>query len=62
MELFKKHLYWLKKQDSNHDDDIEDVDIPHEFLCPITHEIMREPVKCSGKKNYYNFIIRKHDN
>lgn len=50
METFKRHLYWLKKQDTNRIDIVEDVDVPHEFLCPITHEIMREPVQCSGKK------------
>ncbi|KAF7996737.1 hypothetical protein HCN44_002383 [Aphidius gifuensis] len=59
MELFKKHLYWLKKQDSNHDDNIEDVDIPHEFLCPITHEIMREPVKCSDGFIYEKAAINE---
>ena len=31
-----------------------DVDIPHEFLCPITHEIMHDPVLCSGKGNTFH--------
>jgi len=30
-----------------------DVDIPHEFLCPITHEIMHDPVLSSGKGNTF---------
>lgn len=28
------------------------MNIPHEFLCPITHEIMREPVTCSDGFTY----------
>lgn len=28
------------------------MDVPHEFLCPITHEIMREPVTCSDGYSY----------
>lgn len=30
----------------------KDCEIPHEFLCPITHEIMREPVTCSDGFTY----------
>ena len=33
-----------------------DVDIPHEFLCPITHEIMHDPVLCSGKGNTFHAL------
>lgn len=47
-------LKWLKQGDlhlqrlySN-----ENVEIPYEFLCPITHEIMREPVTCSDGFTY----------
>ena len=48
-ETFKTQLYWLKQENMSRTESIDDVDVPHEFLCPITHEIMREPVKCSGK-------------
>lgn len=47
-------LKWLKQGDlqvqrlySN-----ESVEIPYEFLCPITQEIMREPVICSDGFTY----------
>lgn len=50
MEAFKTQLYWLKREDSDTMEIlVDDTDIPHEFLCPITHEIMKEPVRCSGK-------------
>lgn len=49
----KKQLYWLKREDCNTIENIDESEIPHEFLCPITHEIMKEPVQCSGK----NIII-----
>lgn len=46
-----EELKWLKKLQL----DIQGfctVDIPEEFLCPITHEIMREPVTCSDGFTY----------
>lgn len=49
MEILKKQLYWLKREDCNIMENIDESEIPHEFLCPITHEIMKEPVQCSGK-------------
>lgn len=49
MEILKKQLYWLKREDCNVMENIDESEIPHEFLCPITHEIMKEPVQCSGK-------------
>lgn len=49
LEIFKKQLYWLKQEDTNRTENIEDIEIPYDYLCPITHEIMREPVQCSGK-------------
>lgn len=33
------------------------IDIPHDFLCPITHEIMREPVICSDGYTYEKSAI-----
>lgn len=47
-EIFKRQLYWLRKEDSNVTEITDETEIPHEFLCPITHEIMKEPVQCSG--------------
>ncbi|KAJ8966312.1 hypothetical protein NQ314_003577 [Rhamnusium bicolor] len=32
--------------------DLGNLKIPHEYLCPITHEIMREPVTCSDGFTY----------
>lgn len=49
VEILKKQLYWLKREDCNITENIDESEIPHEFLCPITHEIMKEPVQCSGK-------------
>lgn len=30
----------------------QNLKIPHDYLCPITHEIMREPVTCSDGYTY----------
>jgi hypothetical protein len=46
-------LYWLRKEDKGIPEVPVDVDIPHEFLCPITHEIMHDPVLSSGKGNTF---------
>jgi hypothetical protein len=48
-EKLNLHLYWLRKEDKGIPEVPLDMDIPHEFLCPITHEIMHDPVICSGK-------------
>lgn len=66
-ETFKRQLYWLKRENMSRTEEtsIDDTDVPHEFLCPITHEVMREPVKCSGiletisrvKKNRISSVI-----
>lgn len=40
------------KQDELHFSTAMTSEIPHEFLCPITHEIMREPVTCSDGFTY----------
>ena len=55
LDMFRKQLYWLKREDSNITLVTEETEIPDEFLCPITHEIMREPVKCSGTV-YLNYF------
>ncbi|XP_050306256.1 WD repeat, SAM and U-box domain-containing protein 1-like isoform X2 [Anthonomus grandis grandis] len=50
-EIMTRELKWLKKVEVQ----IErppSIDIPEEFLCPITHEIMREPVTCSDGFTY----------
>jgi U-box domain. len=48
------HLYWLRKEDKGIPEVPVGVDIPHEFLCPITHEIMHDPVLCSGNDNTFH--------
>lgn len=53
----KKQLYWLKREDCNIIENIDESEIPHEFLCPITHEIMKEPVQCSGKNVVMNRLL-----
>ncbi|CAH1163015.1 unnamed protein product [Phaedon cochleariae] len=52
-EKLTKELRWLKKG-THMAEPFEDrlTDIPHEFLCPITHEVMREPVTCSDGYTY----------
>ncbi|KDR17621.1 WD repeat, SAM and U-box domain-containing protein 1 [Zootermopsis nevadensis] len=46
------HLYWLRNEDKGIPEVPVDTDIPHEFLCPITHEIMHDPVICSDGFTY----------
>ncbi|XP_076226108.1 WD repeat, SAM and U-box domain-containing protein 1 isoform X2 [Nomia melanderi] len=59
-ELFKTQLYWLKREDSNIvEASIDDAEVPHEFLCPITHEIMKEPVRCSDGFTYERAAINE---
>ncbi|XP_015111511.1 WD repeat, SAM and U-box domain-containing protein 1 [Diachasma alloeum] len=59
LEEFKRQLYWLKREDSHRWENLEDIDLPHEFLCPITHEIMREPVQCSDGFIYEKAAINE---
>ncbi|XP_043263892.1 WD repeat, SAM and U-box domain-containing protein 1-like [Colletes gigas] len=59
-EAFKTQLYWLKREDSNAVEvPIDGAEIPHEFLCPITHEIMKEPVLCSDGFTYERAAINE---
>jgi len=37
----------------------EDQDVPEEFLCPINHQIMQNPVMCSDGHNYEREAIEK---
>lgn len=50
-EKLTKEIHWLKTIETK-TESLETVNIPHEFLCPITHEIMREPVTCSDGYTY----------
>ncbi|KAG5864464.1 hypothetical protein JTB14_030505 [Gonioctena quinquepunctata] len=50
VERLSKEIRWLKRGEMKMDS--HSLNIPHEFLCPITHEIMREPVKCSDGHTY----------
>ncbi|XP_071867920.1 uncharacterized protein isoform X3 [Bombus fervidus] len=59
-EAFKTQLYWLKREDNNSSEiPIDDSEISHEFLCPITHEIMKEPVQCSDGFTYEKAAINE---
>ncbi|XP_043686565.1 WD repeat, SAM and U-box domain-containing protein 1-like [Vespula pensylvanica] len=58
-EIFKRQLYWLKKEDANAMEISDETEIPHEFLCPITHEIMKEPVQCSDGFTYERAAINE---
>lgn len=58
-EVFQRQLYWLKREDSNLIEIADETEIPHEFLCPITHEIMREPVQCSDGFTYERAAINE---
>uniref|UniRef100_A0A1Y1JZX4 WD repeat, SAM and U-box domain-containing protein 1 n=2 Tax=Photinus pyralis TaxID=7054 RepID=A0A1Y1JZX4_PHOPY len=48
-ERFAKELKWLKLDELQHPNvsDNQPGEVPPEYLCPITQEIMREPVRCS---------------
>lgn len=48
-ERLLKELKWLKMDELqvNNLSENQLLDVPPEFLCPITQEIMREPVRCS---------------
>ncbi|KAH0553602.1 hypothetical protein KQX54_002629 [Cotesia glomerata] len=60
MKIFKNQLYWLKQQDINtFNNYFEDTEVPDEYVCPITHEIMREPVKCSDGFIYEKAAINE---
>ncbi|KAG7206559.1 hypothetical protein KM043_000247 [Ampulex compressa] len=61
-EALRKELYWLKREDGNVGDsnvDEAETEVPHEFLCPITHEIMKEPVRCSDGFTYERAAINE---
>lgn len=45
-----REIRWIKNEIQT--EIYENLKIPHEFLCPITHEIMREPVTCSDGYTY----------
>ncbi|XP_015610586.1 WD repeat, SAM and U-box domain-containing protein 1 isoform X2 [Cephus cinctus] len=59
IESFKKQLYWLRREDSSIWEITDDTEVPHEFLCPITHEIMKEPVQCSDGFTYEQAAINE---
>ncbi|KAJ8686204.1 hypothetical protein QAD02_021998 [Eretmocerus hayati] len=59
LDKFYQQLYWLKREDCNAVNITEDMEIPDEFLCPITHEVMREPVMCSDGFTYERAAINE---
>jgi len=58
-DRFSLQLYWLRKEDKGIPEVPVDVDIPHEFLCPITHEIMHDPVLSSDGFTYERAAINE---
>lgn len=53
-EVTKKmmnEIKWLKKGETKMEEP-QNLHIPDDFLCPITHEIMWEPVTCSDGFTY----------
>lgn len=55
-ERMIKEIRWLRKTELYVEKPV-DTDIPYEYLCPITHEIMREPVTCSDGFTYERSAI-----
>nr|CAD7398665.1 unnamed protein product [Timema cristinae] len=53
------HVYWLRRDDVGVTEVPSDVQLPHEFLCPITHEIMRDPVVCTDGFTYERAAINE---
>ncbi|XP_017783076.1 PREDICTED: WD repeat, SAM and U-box domain-containing protein 1 isoform X2 [Nicrophorus vespilloides] len=53
-EVFAKELNWLKKDERQFNSSYWSKinEIPEEFICPITQEIMRDPVKISDGFTY----------
>lgn len=47
-----KEIRWLKQMEFTQPSAWDKPDVPMEFLCPITHEIMREPVIISDGFTY----------
>ncbi|XP_017788766.1 PREDICTED: WD repeat, SAM and U-box domain-containing protein 1-like [Habropoda laboriosa] len=61
-EALTTQLYWLKREDGNSVEiNVDDNEIPDEFLCPITREIMKEPVRCCGKNPEKELRSRNYD-
>ncbi|XP_069690703.1 WD repeat, SAM and U-box domain-containing protein 1-like [Periplaneta americana] len=58
-EKLNLQLYWLRKEDAGMPEIPLDMEIPHEFLCPITHEIMHDPVICSDGFTYERAAINE---
>ncbi|XP_033208709.1 WD repeat, SAM and U-box domain-containing protein 1-like isoform X2 [Belonocnema kinseyi] len=59
MENLRKQLYWLKRENSNAMQPIDEAEIPYEFLCPITQELMKDPVECSDGHTYERAAINE---
>lgn len=51
-EKLIREIKWLKQMERLQPSIWDKTDIPIEFLCPITHEIMREPVTISDGFTY----------
>ncbi|KAK9723454.1 U-box domain [Popillia japonica] len=51
-EKLMKEIKWLKQMEFTQPSAWDKPDVPIDFLCPITHEIMREPVTISDGFTY----------
>ncbi|XP_077283056.1 WD repeat, SAM and U-box domain-containing protein 1-like [Arctopsyche grandis] len=54
---FMSELQWLRR--TLLPINLPHVDIPHQFLCPITHDMMKDPVKCSDGFTYERRAINE---
>lgn len=59
IQNFLDELHWLRKSLTPIAISISNDDLPHHFLCPITHDIMKDPVKCSDGFTYERRAINE---
>lgn len=54
-------LKWLRHEELNicRPEIASNFDVPHEFLCPITREVMRDPVVCADGFTYERAAIEE---
>jgi hypothetical protein len=45
----ERQLFWLHKEEAHGRTEEMMSSVPHELLCPITQELLKEPVLCAGK-------------
>jgi hypothetical protein len=53
-----QNIQWLRHGNGRADRPAEDQPVPEEFLCPITREVMRCPVRCQDGFVYEEVAIQ----